>query len=73
MPTQKQLQEKLKAVLAKTKTPKKISILYMPELPETAPHWLFWLLIASLIALICAAVWNQLPNDSALQTYLPAI
>lgn len=74
MATTKKLEEKIKQTLARAKVRSKIAILQMPEYsPDTAPHWLFWLLVIGLIALMTAVIGARTGLEPTIQAYLPVL
>ena len=63
--------KKLEKAIKDAKAVKRFSILRMPEESDEAPHWLFWLLIIVLVAIMVSWVWEGISSSSDLQAYLP--
>ncbi|MDD5605994.1 MAG: hypothetical protein PHR51_01570 [Patescibacteria group bacterium] len=63
--------KKIEKAVKQARSTSRFSILRMPEDTDEAPHWLFWLLVIALIALLASWIWESVSLNSSLQAYLP--
>lgn len=71
MTNKNNIQEQISKAVAAAKAKKRLVILEMPEELETAPHWLLWLAVVSLVGLLIAVSYQAVSTSNSLQAYLP--